>query len=149
MEQFNLYFLDTIKKRYAQFTGRASRSEFWYFILFSMIISIILGILDGVLGTGYTYNVNAVALETATVTAASVTTEQTIGYMSSLYSLAIMIPTLAVSMRRLHDIGKSGWWLLIGIIPIVNFIGIFVLIYFYAKDSQLGENAYGENPKSL
>ncbi len=149
MEPFNLYFLDTVQNRYAQFTGRATRSEFWYFMLFSMIISIILSILDGALGTGYTYDIAEVALETTSVAAASVTTEQTIGYMSTLYSFTILIPTIAVSIRRLHDSGKSGWWLLIGIIPIVNFIGIFVLIYFYIKDSQPDENNYGENPKAL
>jgi len=118
-------------------------------MLFSMIISIILSILDGALGTGYTYDIAEVALETTSVAAASVTTEQTIGYMSTLYSFTILIPTIAVSIRRLHDSGKSGWWLLIGIIPIVNFIGIFVLIYFYIKDSQPDENSYGENPKVL
>ncbi len=149
MEPFNLYFLDTVQNRYAQFTGRATRSEFWYFMLFSMIVSIILSILDSVLGTGYTYEISEVVLETTSVAAASATTEQTIGYMSTLYSFAILIPTIAVSIRRLHDSGKSGWWLLIGIIPIVNFIGIFVLIYFYIKDSQPDENSYGENPKVL
>ncbi len=149
MEQFNQFFLDTLKKRYAQFTGRASRSEFWYFILFSMIISIVLGILDGVLGTTHSYGMETLAVASTNTELASASMTQTIGYMQTLYGLFVLIPSIAVSMRRLHDIGKSGWWLLIGIIPIVNFIGIFVLIYFYATDSQSGENTYGENPKGL
>ncbi len=149
MEQFNRYFVDTIKQRYAQFSGRASRSEFWYFVLFSMIISILLGILDSVLGTGYTYEMDTVTMATETAEAATVTVKQTIGYMQSLYGLLVLIPTIAVSIRRLHDTGKSGWWLLIGVIPIVNFIGIFVLLFFYVQDSQLGDNEYGENPKGL
>ncbi len=147
MEQFNRYFLDTIKQRYAQFSGRASRSEFWYFALFSLIVSILLGILDSVLGTGYTYEMDTMSMATETAEAASVTVTQTIGYMQTLYGLIILIPTIAVSIRRLHDIGKSGWWLLIGIIPVINFIGIFVLLFFYVTDSQPGDNAYGENPK--
>lgn len=150
MEQFNRYFLDTLKQRYAQFDGRASRSEFWYFALFSMIISIILGLLDGVFGTVYTYETyTAAAMAAETTEAAAVSVTQTMGYMQSLYGLLVLVPTVAVSIRRLHDIGKNGWWLLLGIIPIINFIGIFVLLYFYVQDSQSGENEYGENPKGV
>ncbi|MEA3492424.1 MAG: DUF805 domain-containing protein [Campylobacterota bacterium] len=145
MELFNRYFMETIKQRYAQFDGRASRSEFWYFALFSLIISIALGILDGVLGTAYSYEVVTNTIATATVESTEMTVTQTIGYMQTLYSLLILIPSIAVSIRRLHDIGKSGWWLLIAIVPI---IGLFILLFFYVKDSQSGDNEYGENPKS-
>jgi uncharacterized membrane protein YhaH (DUF805 family) len=79
----------------------------------------------------------------------SVSMTQTIGYLQSFYSLAVLIPSLAVSIRRLHDTGKSGWWILLGVIPIINFIGIFVLLFFYVQDSQAGENQYGPNPKEL
>ena len=149
MEQFNRYFVDTLKNRYAQFNGRASRSEFWYFALFSLIISIIFAVLDSVLGTGYTYEVATNSLATATTEAASVSVTQTIGYLQSFYALAVMIPTIAISIRRLHDLGKSGWWILLGVIPLVNLIGIFVLLFFYVQDSQPGENEYGPNPKGL
>ena len=149
MEQFNQYYLDILKNRYAQFDGRASRSEFWYFVLFNLIISIGFGILDSVLGTGYTYEVATNSLATATTEAASVSVTQTIGYLQTFYGLAVMIPSLAVSIRRLHDRSKSGWWILLGVIPLVNFIGIFVLLYFYVQDSQPGENEYGPNPKGL
>ena len=149
MEQFNQYYLDTLKNRYAQFSGRASRSEFWFFVLFNLIVSIIFAILDSVLGTGYTYEVTTNTLATATTEAASVNVTQTIGYLQSLYGLAVLIPSIAVSIRRLHDIGKSGWWILLSVIPLVNIIGVFVLIYFYVQDSQPGENEYGSNPKEL
>jgi uncharacterized membrane protein YhaH (DUF805 family) len=146
MEAFNRYYLDVLKNKYAQFDGRATRSEFWYFTLFNVVVSILLSILDTVLGTGYTYETTtAVLSDSGQMT--SIAATQTIGYLQSFYSLAVLIPSLAVSIRRLHDIGKSGWWILLGVIPIVNFIGIFVLIYFYVLDSQPGENQYGPNPK--
>ncbi len=146
MEQFKLYYLDSITDRYAQFSGRASRSEFWYFILFNFIVSIILSVLDNVLGTNYTYEVVAVTPVIADTGVASTAMTQTIGYLSTLYGLALIIPGISVSVRRLHDIGKSGWWLFISLIPI---IGLFVLLFFYVKDSQEGRNEYGENPKEV
>ena len=66
------------------------------------------------------------------------------GTLSSLYSLAVLIPSLAVSVRRLHDTGRSGWWFLLAFIPL---IGALVLIYFMVQDSQAGSNQYGENSK--
>ena len=65
-------------------------------------------------------------------------------FLVSLYALAVFIPMLAVSVRRLHDIGKSGWWYLVGFIP---YIGALVLLVFFVKDSQPGENKWGANPK--
>jgi len=149
MEQFNRYYLDLLKNKYAQFGGRASRSEFWYFVLFNLIISIVLGILDGTLGTSYTYTTMSNTMAGATTEIASASMTQTIGYIQSLYSLAVLIPSIAVSIRRLHDTDRSGWWLLLGVIPIVNFIGIFVLLFFYVQDSQAGDNRFGPNPKGL
>ncbi len=113
-----------VLKKYATFSGRATRSEYWYFTLFNALISIGLIILDRVIGT---YNA-----------------ETAIGTLSSLYSLAVLIPSLAVSVRRLHDTGRSGWWFLLAFIPL---IGALVLIYFMVQDSQAGSNQYGENPK--
>ncbi len=113
-----------VLKKYATFSGRATRSEYWYFTLFNALISIGLIILDRVIGT---YNA-----------------ETAMGTLSSLYSLAVLIPSLAVSVRRLHDTGRSGWWFLLAFIPL---IGALVLIYFMVQDSQAGSNQYGENPK--
>ena len=103
-------------KNYATFDGRATRSEYWYFILFNTIISIALLIIDEI-ATG--------------------------GILSIVYLLAILIPSIAVATRRLHDINKSGWWQLIALIPL---IGLIVLIVFYCTDSK-EDNQYGVNPK--
>ncbi len=112
-------------KKYFDFSGRASRSEFWYFSLFNLIIQIGVSVLFGLLGESMA----------------------TIGLViTGLYGLAAFIPGLAVSVRRLHDTNKSGWWLLLGFIPI---IGIIVLIVFWATDSFPGKNQYGENPKVI
>ncbi len=116
------YYLDVLKK-YAEFTGRARRKEYWMFVLFNIIISIVLGRIDAMLGT-----VNSLG----------------VGYIGGLYSLVVFIPGIAVGVRRLHDIGKSGWMLLVAFIPIVGVIWLIVLL---ATDSTPGENQYGPNPK--
>jgi uncharacterized membrane protein YhaH (DUF805 family) len=108
-----------VMKNYAEFNGRARRKEYWMFVLINTIISIILSIIESILHIS-----NVISL---------------------LYSLAIMIPSLAVGARRLHDTGKSGWWQLIGLIPI---IGAIILIVFMATDSSEGDNQYGPNPKT-
>ena len=115
------WYLGVLKK-YATFTGRAQRAEYWYFVLFSTIISIILTILDVMFGT---------------------LSPSGTGLLSGIYSLAVFIPAIAVGARRLHDIGKSGWWLLIAIIPIIGWI---LIIIWFATDSK-EDNQYGENPK--
>lgn len=104
-------------KKYATFSGRARRKEFWMFALVNCLIAVACMVLDSALGT-----------------------EKWIG---NIYSIAVLLPSLAVSCRRLHDIGKSGWWMLIGLIPIV---GILLLVYV-CKNSVQGENQYGPNPK--
>ena len=113
-----------VLKHYADFRGRAQRAEFWYFFLFNMIFTILLLVIDTMIGTFNPETGN--------------------GLLSGIYSLAIFIPYFAVSVRRLHDIGKSGWWLLIGLIPL---IGLIILIIWFAKDSEEGSNQYGRNPK--
>lgn len=117
------WFLIALKK-YAVFQGRAQRSEYWYFALFYLLISIIAGVIDALTGT--------------------FDESSGIGLMGVIVTLALLIPSLSVSVRRLHDIGRTGWWLLIGLVPI---IGIIVLIVFAATDSAAGENEYGPNPK--
>lgn len=113
-------------KKYAVFNGRSRRKEYWYFVLFNFIVGILLGLVDSMTGL-YNYEVG-------------------LGLLSGVYSLAVILPGMAVGVRRLHDTGRSGWWLLISLIP---FIGALVLIFFFAQDSQPGENGYGPNPKEL
>ena len=119
------WYLEVLKK-YATFNGRARRKEYWYFALFNFIISIVLMVIDGVTGT-----LNA---------------EVGIGMLGGIYTLAILIPSIAVSIRRLHDTDRSGWWLLIVLIP---FIGAIVLLVFTVLDSTPGENQFGPNPKNV
>ncbi len=117
------WYLGVLKK-YAVFSGRARRKEYWFFFLFNIIIQIILGVIDGTIG--------------------SFNPEAGMGLLGMLYTLAILIPVIAVSVRRLHDTDRSGWWLLISLIPL---IGTIVLLVFMALDSKPGENKYGPNPK--
>ena len=130
MEQFNQYFLDTVKSRYAKFDGRATRSEYWYFALFTFLITFMLALVDA-------FVINPML---------GMTPEQAAegGILQMVISLALLIPSIAVAIRRLHDIGKSGWWLLLSLIPI---LGWLVLLYFYVTDSQSGDNEYGANLK--
>ena len=106
-----------VLKQYADFSGRARRKEYLMFTLFNMIFAIIASIIDGVLGMPIFYLV---------------------------YALAMLIPGLAVAVRRLHDVGKSGWMLLVGLIPLIGGIWLLVLM---VTDSQAGANKWGENPK--
>ena len=136
MEQFQRYFVDTLKNRYAAFKGRATRSEYWYFMLFSIIIALILTALDSMI-------INPLlGIQPVVETART-------GILGMLFSIGTLIPSVALAIRRLHDIGKSCWWILLGVIPVVNIIGIFVLLYFFIKDSQPGENQFGLNPQGL
>jgi uncharacterized membrane protein YhaH (DUF805 family) len=111
-------------KRYADFAGRARRREYWFFVLFNLIISAVLSIIDMFVGT---YSASA-----------------GIGVLAGIYTLAVLLPGIGVSIRRLHDTGRSGWWLLIVLVPLV---GAIVLLVFMVLDSQPGANAYGPNPK--
>lgn len=107
----------SVLSKYATFTGRARRSEFWWFALFSVLLNIVVVVIDAVIG-------NSV-----------------LGYI---VTLALIIPWLAVTVRRLHDTGRSGWGVLIALIPI---IGAIVLLVFECQDSQPGPNSHGPSPK--
>jgi len=125
-------FLEVMRK-YADFNGRARRKEYWMFALFVFVIYIGLAIAGGLL------------------TAIIAKTSHGMGGLvflapAYLFILAMLIPSLAVAVRRLHDTGKSGWFLLIGLIP---FIGSIILLVFYCMDSQPGPNEYGPNPKGI
>jgi uncharacterized membrane protein YhaH (DUF805 family) len=117
------YYIDVLKK-YAVFTGRARRKEYWMFVLFNILISVVLSIVDGFIGT-------------STLLFGS-------PLLQGVYGLAILCPGIAVSIRRLHDTDRSGWWVLIGLVPLV---GAIVLIIFAAQDGKPGSNQYGPNPK--
>jgi uncharacterized membrane protein YhaH (DUF805 family) len=115
-----------VLKNYAGFSGRARRKEYWMFVLFNFIFLIIAMIIDNDLKTtvgGLPY-----------------------GLFYSLYAIAVLIPGLAVAVRRLHDVGKSGWMILIALIPIIGAIWLLVLM---VTDSNPGENEYGANPKDI
>ena len=118
------WYLGVLKK-YAEFSGRARRREYWNFVLFNILIAIVLAIIDSVTGS-FSY-------------------QRGFGLLGGLYALAVIIPSLAAGARRLHDTNRSGWWLLIGLIPCIGFI---VLIVFLVQDSQAGDNQYGPNPKA-
>ena len=112
-------FMTSVKtcfRKYADFSGRARRSELWWFALFCFAISVVLGLLDG--GSGL---------------------------LSGLWSLAILLPSLAVGARRLHDTDRSGWWLLIAFIPLIGFL---VLLYFYVSQGTTGPNRFGPDPRA-
>ena len=115
-----------VLKQYADFSGRARRKEYWMFVLFNMIFAIVAMGLDNAFGIAI----------------------GEIGYgpLYGIYGLVLFIPSLAVSVRRLHDVGKSGWMILIPIIPIIGAIWLFVLM---VTDSNPERNQYGENPKEV
>jgi len=117
------WYIEVLKK-FAVFGGRARRKEYWYFILFNIIISIVLAVIDGATG--------------------SFSPEAGMGLLGGIYTLAVLIPGIAVSVRRLHDTSRSGWWLLIALVPL---IGAIVLLVFMVQDSKQGQNQFGSNPK--
>lgn len=123
-----------LQNKYASFSGRAGRPEFWWFVLFGIIARIVAIILDRILFGG-----NSVHVDTAT---GSMSMSYNPGYIGLLVALALLVPSIAVGSRRMHDIGKSGWWQLIGIIPVIGWI---LVIYWFAQPSQ-GPNAYGTAP---
>ena len=116
-----------VLKQYADFRGRARRKEFWMFNLFNAIVifALMLAIISKEMAGSNILSVIGMVLFGG-------------------YALAVFLPSLAVYVRRLHDVGKSGWWLFIGIIPIV---GGIILLVWYCQRSQACENEYGANPK--
>lgn len=124
-------FSEAVKKvfsNYANFNGRARRSEYWYWQLFTFVVSMALSVVNGAFQAIFD-----------SVTPVSI--------LLPLWSVAIIIPNLAVGVRRLHDIGKSGASILIALIPIVG--SIILMFVWFVEDSQPGANQYGENPKGV
>lgn len=124
--------IETFKKvvfeNYANFSGRARRREYWMFCLANIVLSLVLGIVLGIL--------------------TAVTGVQEVSYLSYIVSLALLCPGIAVGVRRLHDVGKSGLWYLTGLIPVVNFVMAIVLLVWFCTDGEEGPNKYGPNPKT-
>ena len=128
-------FFEAIKKafkNYINFNGRSRRSEYWWFCLFNIIIGIILLILAFAFGKETTKNGYKI-----------IEANKFFVILMWIYSIATFLPGLGLSVRRLHDIGKSGWYLLIVFIP----FGGFILLYFFCIDSENQSNEYGESPK--
>jgi len=115
-----------VLKKYAVFSGRARRTEYWMFALFTILILFGIIILDTMTGIA----------------------NKSVGFgvLTALYMVATFIPGFAVSVRRLHDIGRSAWWLLIGIVPL---IGGIVLLIFTVMEGERGQNRFGANPKAI
>ena len=110
----------SVLSNYATFSGRAPRSEFWWWVLAALIAMLAAGLLDGLL------------LPAAV--------EQGYKPVSTLLALAIVLPNLAVTVRRLHDTDRTGWWVLLGLVPV---IGLLVLLWFYIQKGSEGANRYG------
>lgn len=119
------WYLAVVRK-YAVFAGRARRSEYWYFCLFNLLISLALGTIDGLSGL--------FDMDTG------------VGLLGGLYALTVLVPGIAVSVRRLHDTNRSGWWLLLGLVPIV---GVIVLLLFTVQEGNSGANRFGSNPRTV
>lgn len=112
----------SVFSKYATFSGRACRSEYWWFVLFNMIVSIVIAIVEP---------------------RSFASLSEFNGPISILYSLAAFLPSIAVSVRRLHDVGRSGWWMFIMLIPL---LGAIIYIYWAATRGQDGPNIYGPDP---
>jgi uncharacterized membrane protein YhaH (DUF805 family) len=111
------YYMEVLKK-YATFGGRARRAEYWMFTLINVIIAVVVAFVSAKIGMAWLYMV---------------------------YAIGVLLPSLAVGIRRLHDTGRSGWYLFIALIPL---IGAIVLLVWMIQDSQPGDNQYGSNPKA-
>ncbi|MEU7842447.1 DUF805 domain-containing protein [Micromonospora sp. NPDC049114] len=117
--------IKSVFSQYVGFTGRARRSEYWWFALFSILVGIVAAILDSALGLTFVDG-------------------STSGVIGLIASLVLLLPTLAVAVRRLHDTDRTGWWVLIGLVPLV---GAIVLIVFFVQDGTPGANRFGPSPK--
>ncbi|WP_179336059.1 DUF805 domain-containing protein [Winogradskyella costae] len=118
------WYLKVVKDNYANFTGRARRQEYWMFVLFNLIFVIGVAVVSGVL--------------------TALTDVAAFASLYVIYVLGIIIPSLAVAVRRLHDVGKSGWFYFISLIPLIG--GIWLIILF-ATEGDKGPNSYGADPK--
>jgi uncharacterized membrane protein YhaH (DUF805 family) len=114
------YFMDGVTKHYFDFNGRTRRTAFWYYMLVYVVIYIVLAIVQSV-------------------------AHMTTPIITSIFALALLLPTLGMEVRRLHDTNRSGWWVLIALVPL---IGIILLIVWWAAAGTTGSNEYGPDPKA-
>ena len=117
--------VSSVLRQYVVFGGRARRAEYWWFVLFTVLVSLVAGLIDAVLGT---------------------MTQSGIGFIGTVASLALLLPSLAVTVRRLHDTNRSGWWVLAFLIPIA---GLVLLLVFMLSDSNPHPNRFGPSPKQF
>ena len=113
------WYLTLMTQKYASFSGRARRTEYWMFFLVYFVIALVIGVVEGLLSIG--------------------------GYLTGIFALVHLLPSLGVTVRRLHDTGRSGWWILLSFIPI---IGALVLLYFMVKSGDNQSNQFGADPKA-
>ena len=125
------WYLKVMKENFSNFSGRARRKEYWMLALIYMIFIIIAMVLDGALGLGFDMGYGVTA---------------PYGWIYSIVALVHLIPAWGVLVRRLHDVGKSGWFMLISLVPIIGGIWLLVLL---STDGDSSENAYGPSPKSV
>lgn len=119
MNAFKTYFIDVVKNHYMDFVGRAARKQFWMFVLFNAVVFFVLAFLCGM------GNILGILFKV----------------LYFLYALAVLLPGLALAVRRLHDTDRSGWWVLIALIPV---IGSVVLLVFFVLPSTPGPNRFGK-----
>jgi uncharacterized membrane protein YhaH (DUF805 family) len=124
--------------KYAVFTGRAGRSEFWWWSLFQFLVA---AAFDAMVIPQQLHDLESAA--TTGVMPTLDTTHATVQLIGSLFSLLLLLPTVAVTVRRLHDIGKSGWWYVFGIIPL---LGWFTMLLWLCRKGTEGSNRFGTNP---
>ena len=124
-KEFREWYIEVLKK-YTVFTGRARRKEYWMFTLFNIIISIAISIVAQLF-----VRIPVIGL--------------IFGLLPLIYAIAVLLPSIAVGIRRLHDTNRSGWFLLLVLIPLV---GAIVLIIFLVQEGTPGDNQYGANPKA-
>ncbi|PTS79451.1 DUF805 domain-containing protein, partial [Sphingomonas sp. HMWF008] len=157
-------------KRYAEFSGRSRRKEYWMWILFSILANIVLSIFDAVLGLGGSATTTTSTAPGAVAAAGNLSG----GLLSGIFSLAVLVPNLSVSVRRLHDTDRSGWWILLPLVPLVlafaavfagdrsagasalifagvALLGFFIsgllLLVWYCTEGTRGPNRFGDDPK--
>ncbi len=113
-----------VLKNYAVFSGRARRKEYWFFTLISSVVVVFFSVIDNQMGWKL---------------------GEDAGFLGTLYGVAVIVPSIAVTVRRLHDTDRSGWWILIGLIPLV---GAIVLLVFLILKGNEGDNRFGPDPKA-
>ncbi|MEC7761362.1 MAG: DUF805 domain-containing protein [Pseudomonadota bacterium] len=111
-----------LREKYVEFNGRARRAEFWWFVLFIFVVSVVLSLIDMALFEGVL---------------------QDIGPLSAIFTLITLIPAIAVTARRLHDVGRSGWWQLLLLLPVIGFL---VIVFWAVQKGTEGPNDYGRDP---